>query len=360
MTIREKMIYLASQTGHPCVTISLNTHRTHPDSAADRIQLKDLVKEAENRVTQEYGKRPAARLLERLKGIVEQIDINYSLDSLHIFLSDEVEEIIKVSWPTSENRIFIGDKFDLRTIIKAYNRSEEYLVLLLSQGGVHLYDALDDGITGEIENDYFPFDANPNIVTDREERSNAKLMDDQVREYFNDVDKALQRVYNENGLMTVVICTEDNYSRLMQVADRPDIYLGHAPVNYNKTKTHEIVKQSWEIVKADQEKRRQAAVREVQEAVAAGKVVTDLQDIYRAAIDGMADLLLIQENFSLPVKMTDDRSFVPATDDLADKDVVDDIVSYIALNVVSKGGRVFFTTFEQISEFGDIVLKLRY
>lgn len=359
MTIREKLIYLASQRGNPCVTISLNTHRIYPDSAPDRIQLKDLMKEAAIRLTEEYGKRPVAPLLDRLKRIEETYDFDYSLDSLHIFLSGEVEEVIKVSWSTYENRVFIGDRFDLRTIIKAYNRSEEYLVLLLSQGGVQLYNALDDGITGEVKNDDFPFDANPHIVVDREERSNARLMDDQVREYFNDVDKALMRVYNETGLHTIVICTEDNYSRLMQVADRPDIYLGHAPINYNKTKPHDIVKQSWEIVKADQEKCRAEAVREMQQAVSERKVVTDIQDIYRASLDGMADLLLVNETFSLPVRMIDERSFEPATDPDR-KDVVDDVVSYIALNVVSKGGRVFFTSFDQISGFGDMALKLRY
>ncbi len=51
-------------------------------------------------------------------------------------------------------------------------------------------------------------------------------MDDLVREYFNKIDKALVNVYNETDLNCVVVCTTDNYSRLMQVADRPDYISG--------------------------------------------------------------------------------------------------------------------------------------
>lgn len=43
----------------------------------------------------------------------------------------------------------------------------------------------------------------------------------------------------------MVVATEDNYSRLQQVADRPLVYSGQAPINYNNTTTHHIAKQAW-------------------------------------------------------------------------------------------------------------------
>lgn len=64
MTIKEKLEKLATEKNAPCVTISLNTHRTHPDNLQDVIELKNFLKEAEARVIDEYGKRPAAEVLE--------------------------------------------------------------------------------------------------------------------------------------------------------------------------------------------------------------------------------------------------------------------------------------------------------
>ena len=57
MTLRQKLEVLATEKNTPCVTISLNTHRTHPDNAQDVILLKNLLKEAEERLVNEFGKR---------------------------------------------------------------------------------------------------------------------------------------------------------------------------------------------------------------------------------------------------------------------------------------------------------------
>ncbi len=55
MTIRQKLNAIATENSSPCVTISLNTHRTHPDNVQDLILLKNLLKEAEERIIKEYG-----------------------------------------------------------------------------------------------------------------------------------------------------------------------------------------------------------------------------------------------------------------------------------------------------------------
>lgn len=356
MTIRQKLEALANEKNTPCVTISLKTHRTHPDNAQDVIQLKNLLKEAEDRVVNEFGRTSVAPLLEKLSGI--ELDENYNLDSLHIFISNDTKEIIKSPWPTQTNSVQISDTFGVRSLIKSLHRNEEYLILLLSQGGVSLYNATNDAITNEVKNDDFPFLENPYYATDREKLSDSEHKDNMVREYFNKVDKAVVKIYNETGLHCVVICTEDNYSRFMQVADKPTIYLGYANIDYNKTDAHHIAKQAWEIVNTSLYNKKTAAINEIKDAVGQGIVLTDLQEIYQASIDGRGDLLIVHVNYVQPVYMTSDRTF-----DIVDKSkpgVIDDITNDIAWNVLSKHGRVIFTLQDEIKELGKIVLKTRY
>ena len=126
MTIRQKLEALETEKNTPCVTISLNTHRTHPDNSQDVIQLKNLLKETEERVINEFGKKPVESLLEKLSAI--EIDENYNLDSLHIFLSNNMNDIIKSPWSTPKNRVQISDTFDISPLIKSLNRSEEYFI----------------------------------------------------------------------------------------------------------------------------------------------------------------------------------------------------------------------------------------
>jgi hypothetical protein len=128
---------------------------------------------------------------------------------------------------------------------------------------------------------------------------------------------------------------------------------------YNKTDTHHIAKQASEIVKELSYKNRTAAILEMKEAVSSGNVLTDLQEIYQAAIDGRGDLLLVHTNYAQPVIMTGEPSFDIATDSTK-PGVIDDITSTIAWDVLSKNGRVFFTAQEEIKELGKIVLKTRY
>ena len=291
--------------------------------------------------------------------VSNEIDINYNLDSLHIFLSNDTKEIVKSTWSTSNEGVYISNSFAIRSIIKTYNRSESYLLMLLSQSGVQLYEAMNDGIIQEIRNQDFPFSENQHYNTNHEKASDPKHLDNLVLEFLNKVDKAFLKVHKETNLNCVVICTEENYTRLQKVADRPSTYLGYSAINYNKTDTHQIVKQSWDIVKTLQYERRARAIGEMKEAVASGKVLTDLQDIYRAAIDGLGELLIVHQDFSQAVIMKDDRSF-DLVDDATSPDTIDDITSNIAWEVLSKKGRVFFTSQEEIKDLGEIVLKTRY
>lgn len=357
MTIRQKLEALATETNTPCVTISLNTHRTHPDNTQDTIQLRNLLNEAEERVIKEFGKRPVSSLLEKLSSI--EIDVNHNLESLHIYLSNDTTEVIKSTWATNRNGVHISDTFDIRSLIKSYTRSEEYLILLLSQSGVTLYSAVNDEITNEIRNDDFPVPENRHYSTHSDKGSDAKHLDDLVREFLNGVDKAVVKMNNETGLNCVVICTEDNYSRLIQVADKPTIYSGYANIDYNKSDTHNIVKQGWEIIKKRQHKRRVEAIGEIKESVGQGNVLTDLQEVYQASIDGRGDLLIVHQDFAQSVLMTGERTF-DLVADVTQPNVIDDITTQIAWNVLSKNGRVFFTMQDEIKDLGEIALKTRY
>jgi hypothetical protein len=359
MILKEQLGKLANEKNSPCVTISLNTHRTHPDNAGDEVRLKNLLKEAEERVIAEYGKRPVASLLEKIESLHSEIDVNYNLDSLHIFLSNDTKEIIKSAWATTHEGVHMSESFAVRAVIKSFNRSENYLVVLLSQNGVHVYEAMNDTIVKEIRNDDYPFSENRHYTTHSDKGSDSKHIDNLVREFLNKVDKALVKVHHVTGLRCVVIATEENYSKLRQVADKPSIYVGYSPIDYNNTETHHIARQSWDVIKTLQKERRSEAIKEIKEAVAQGNVLTDLQEIFQASLDGRADLLMVHQDFSQSVIMTGDRTF-DLTDDKTGHQVIDDITSTIAWEVLSRNGRVIFTTQEEIRDLGNIVLKTRY
>lgn len=359
MALKALIQRLGTEESTPCITISLNTHRTHPDNEKDKILLKNLLKEAEERVVQEFGKKAVAALLEKMTIIQNEIDVNQNLDSLHIFLSNNTKEIVRLPQVTLKNNVQISNTFALRPLIKAYSRSTPYLIMLLSQGGVHLYEAVNDGILQEIKNEDFPFSRNAHVITFPERKSDAEHVDDLIKEYFNKIDKALVKVHNETDLKCVVVCTIDNYGLLMQIADKPAAYYGYAKIDYNNRAPHQIVQQGWELMKNWQQQQKMEAIQEVKEAIAQGKVQTDLQEIYQSAIDGRGDLLIVHLDFVQPVMMKDERTF-DFIEDPSTPGAIDDITSNIAWQVLEKKGRTVFITQDEIKDLGKIVLKTRY
>jgi len=145
----------------------------------------------------------------------------------------------------------------------------------------------------------------------------------------------------------------------MQVADKPDIYMGYAGINYNNVAWHFIASQAWGLVARLHGERTAAAVKEMKEAVAGGKVFTDLQEIYRATKEGMGDLLLIHYDYVQPVRLKAKDHLEPVSDATL-PGVTDDITSVIAWEVYSKKGRVFFTGAGDPKGLGKISLKVRY
>ena len=359
MALKETLQQLGAEQSNPCVTISLNTHRTRPDTEKDRILLKNLIKEAEDRLKKDYDKKTIEGLLKKLGTIKSEVDLNSNLDSLHIFLSNDTKEIVKSPWVAASDRVNISPRFAIRPLIKAYNRSEPYLIMVLSHNNVSLYEAVNDSVVKEIKNDDFPVTDNIPWTLYPEKLGDAKYVDDLSRNLFNKIDKALVKVYRETDLKCVVVSTDDNYSTLMQVADIPSIYHGYVSINANKSAPHQVVKQTWKFIENIQSKRRTEDINEVNKAISQGNVLTDLHEIYLAAVAGRGDLLVVHQDYKQPVMMDNNGGF-KLIDDAATPGVVDDITSKIAWEVISKKGRVIFTEQEEIKDLGKIVLKTRY
>lgn len=360
MNLKQQIEHLASNQAGPCVTISLNTHRTHPDNVKDATVLKNLCSEAEKTVLETHTKRDVSNLLAALQNLPGEVDVNQNLDSLCIFVSNDTQEVVRSMWPVPADAVVVGNQFALRHLILDLNRTQNYLILLLSRSGVQLFQAENDAITGEVHNDDFPFTESQHYLTDKYKISDAKQGDNMVREYFNKVDKAVQRAAKEHGMHVVVVSTDENFQMLSEVTDNAATYLGSSAVNYNDTAPHTLARQGWELVKDSQFQHRRDAVAELQQAVSDGLVLTDPTEIYKAAVEGRGELLLTHENFQKRALFNDGVLHLFDTDAADVPADAFDFASTAAWEVMSKNGKAMFTNHDDLLEFGDMALKVRY
>jgi len=157
----------------------------------------------------------------------------------------------------------------------------------------------------------------------------------------------------------VVICSDNNWNKLMQVADKPSIYYGNVIINFNENENQPIAVKTFKIVNDFQEKGRTKAIEEMKEAAGQGKMMTDLSHILYAIKGGRGELLIVHDDYHQAVKMTGENSFDLVTD-VTQPGVIDDITSEMAWDVISKKGRAIFTNQEEFKSLGNIALKVRY
>lgn len=73
MALKDKITELATENSYPSVTISLSTHRTHPDSEQDAIVLKNLISQATDRLNSEFDKREIQPVLDQLQTVLSPV-----------------------------------------------------------------------------------------------------------------------------------------------------------------------------------------------------------------------------------------------------------------------------------------------
>lgn len=356
--LKQQLQALARPQNGPCITIALQTHRTHPDNLQDPIQLKNLLHEATGRLLQVHDKRSVAPLLQNIEDIQKEIDHNYNADGLYIFLSNDTRTYIRTIWPPTENKAYLDDRFALRDLIKAFNRAADYYILFLNPSGVQLFEAFDEKVQGEVRQHGFPAKENTHYLTDQLKASDPKQVDNQLKEFLNRIDKNMVAAHNDTPLPVVVAANRAVFDLLLQVADKPTIYVGHFPIDYHHTDVHHLAAQAWPLMKALQTARRTAAINEMFAGIPAGKVLTDLQEIWQAAKAGRGELLIVKNEYAQPVGIT--RQGFEYAEDATIPGITDDIVNDIAWEVVDKKGRAYFTDQPALDELGEIALLTRY
>lgn len=353
---------LQSIHGYPAVSIFAPTHRASPANRQDPIRVKNLVKQAAERLQKEFTKREAGPLLQRLERLAAGIDYRATLDGLAIFVSRTFAQAFLLPFAVKE-RVVVDATFATRDLVFALNRSPRYRLLLLSEKTTRLFSGV-----GETLSEYaLP----PFPITDSEpKRSEAgrgnftiektAYHDERHRHFFHQVDVALTGVLAKEALPVIVVGGQRPLAFFQEVSHLKNHVVGSLTGAYEKTAPHALGKLVWPLVEQYLEGRRDEAKKELDAAIHAKKYVSGIQEAWTSAHEGRGNLLLVEQGFYYPAKLDGSgRELVPASDATA-PGVMDDAVDEVIEAVLAKGGRVVFLRDGALAEHGRMALTLRY
>jgi hypothetical protein len=358
--MKELLEKLGNIESECCVTIIMNTHRNKPDIQKDAILLKNLTTEVEQKLRNTFDKRFAQLIIDKIKQLAEGVDHGHNLDSLLLFVSDEISEIVKLPVGV-EDRVVIDRKFAIRDLIRGFQLQEWYYILVLSRDKARLIEVLNDQEIREV--DYpFPIENTELYLTTKKALSKPKQKDFMTEEFFNRVDKALWPAISENPHQ-VLICTEErNFFHYMKICDNPDKIIGHLNQNRLDEKAVHIIAEAWPMVLNQLKEKNAQRIAELHQALNIGLFLSDTGEIWRALNEGRGQTLFIKHGYFQPAVIS--NNMVAVVEDVQEsndtEDMVEDIIEKMVDVNMRNGGDVVFLPEEDLKDFNGLALVTRF
>ncbi|GIV71214.1 AOC03_06830 family ribosome hibernation factor [Caldilinea sp.] len=359
---RQDISLLQQISGYPAVTITMPTHRTSPENKQDPIRLRNLVKQATERLLSEFSRREVEPILGRLEHLASSVDFRHALDGLALFVHRDFARSITLPF-TLKERVVIDETFFTRDLVFAMNRTPRYWVLVLSEKPTRLFEATRDDLL-EIQGGGFPMvHEGPGGEAPLPGGFGVKrshIRDEAHRQFFRKVDEALKPFMNGDPLPLAVVGVDRYLAFFDEVSSHKDAIIARVQGSHDKTSAHELGKLVWPAVKEALAEERRKVLEELDKAVGEQKYVSTIGEVWRLAQEGRGRLLLVEEDFHYPAVVDESGMILSPAEDPEAPGVIDDAVDEIIETVLAKQGRVVFVENGQLAEHQRIALILRY
>lgn len=357
---------LAGHRGDISVSIYLPTTPLTQDTAADRIALKNLAREAQRQL-HEVGadKRRSAELAEHLDDLIDDDEYwRFQAHSLAVLATPEHVHTFRV--PNAlQPLVEVSDRFHLKPLLRATTFANTAYVLALSENVVRLVEVTPDLPAAAVEVDGLPQDATSAVgkssINDRSpsgriQGSEGKKV--RLRQFARKVDHALRGLLAGSEVPLVLATAASLEPIYSSVNTYPHLAAEPIDGNPDSLSDAELAQRARAILDRIYRDKLGAwhetyAAREAQ-----GRATTDIARAARAATFGAIDSLLVDIDATIPGTVEEGTGAVHFADHAgaASYGVVDEI----ARRVLLTRGEVLAVRRDDLRQDQPLAAILRY
>jgi hypothetical protein len=272
-----------------------------------------------------------------------------------------------------EEKVMVGDNFELRDLLYKVNYSDPYYVLLLTENNAKLFTGVWNELH-EITNEQWPMEYEeeysynpPSQSTSYAgyshvkgfEKDKSELEEIRFKSFFRNADKSLS-TYLTGNIPLIVLGVEKELSWFEYVSANKNHIIAQFPGSYPHANSKQLADIAWPLMQAHLQHKRQQLVKEFEEKIGEGLGTVGIQEIWRAAKEGRGLKLLVEKDYRCPgfVEQEAYHLFLhpPQNAHRIVADAVDDIIE----TVLEKKGQVFFVDPGMLKDFQRIALITRY
>jgi len=352
----------------PCLSLYQPTHRAYPERQQDPIRFRNLVKELEFSLKQQYANRDIAPILRPFQALAEDTPFwNYARDGLAVFAADDLFKVYRLQRPVHELAV-VANSFHTKPLVRVLQSADRYHVLGLSRGEAKLYEgnryALDEVALPQS----FPQQAEE-VIGEREGEPERKTRaygragtgattrhgtstrederDRDAERFFRSVDEAVTTQYSRPaGVPLILAALPENHHRFRSLSRNPALLADGLDVYPATLSSEDLRDRAWQIMLPHYVERLNIMVERFGAADANGLGARDAADIARASAAGRVATLLIESDRVIPGQFDRDSGaiqFAPL-----DNPRIDDLLDDLGEDTLRRGGEVIMVPRERM------------
>jgi hypothetical protein len=379
----EQLRGLLEASNPPCVSMFMPTHRQGRDTRQDPVQLKNLLKLAEEQL-EARGMRPteARDLLEPARLLLDENDFwQHNQEGLAIFLAPEFFRAYRVPVELAA-QAHVNERFDIKPLLPLLE-SRTFYILAISDEHVRLMECtprswkrvelpedvaltLEDAIQGEHRRETNTEhrgrhnapqpNAGGGSFHGVGENVNNKLEEDR-RFFFRQVDDGVKRTLRSNSVPIIVSGAESTAPHYIHLSELPGVMEEHIRGNPEHVSGDQLHTQGCEIMESIWHKELNDLQEQYGTALAHNLASNDVKEILPAASMGRVGILFVSTGSTHWGKITGELEIEDAEPHQPD---AEDLIDRVAVETLLTNGQVVIVEPADIPGNGECAAIYRY
>jgi hypothetical protein len=354
--LRDDLLNLQRERIYPSVTLLMPSSRITVDANKEKIILKNLVNELNDKLKHKVDRKNAEFIINQINQVINEIDLFHLNEGLGIFVNEKRTFYIKFPFSVPQ-MVVIDDTFETKFLIKQYNRSIEYFLLNLNEKDTNLFKGFGE-ILEPIQCEDFPYTIEDVVDLKYDQGTwgyeTAQL--ERIRQYIRESFKRFKK--NSGNNIPLIVSGVNKLVSLFEELNDYKNLIGKIEGSYNSENLNELAKKANKVVEKFLTEQREKFLNEFKESFGYKKAAYGLLDVWNLANQGRVDVLLVEENYHQSAKFEGDQPILVSTTN--DPYVIEDLVDEIIEIVFAQKGKVFLYEEGKLKDYQKIGAILRY
>ncbi len=365
----------------PCLSLYQPTHRHRPENLQDPIRFRNLLRELESSLLQEYPAVKTRLLLEPFEALAHDSGFwSGTLDGLAVLGGPAVFRVFRLQQPLAELAV-VAESFHTKPLRHFLQSSNRYQILGLSLGQIRLFegsrDALDEidpapGVPrtiaealGEESNETHITVASyggtgPGTAPMRHgDGGKPDRVKAEAERFFRAIDRAVHEHHSrQSGLPLILAALPEHHHLFREVSHNPFLMAEGIPVNPDALPIGELRERAWKVVAPRYRAEVAARAGEFAEAKSKGQGSDDLAEVAQAAAAGRVATLLIESGRMIGGRL--DRATGRVDEADLSNPQVDDLLDDLGELAAKSGARILVLPAGQMPGRTGLAATYRY